>query len=207
MELKRVLAVVAFLASSCAGMVYRRDAQCDFTDITIDEEVFSRLIARLPEGIESGPRGYRSFLVPGLEVGGETFDGLSKLRQFGPAIPYCTNGTRKVQVDFYSEGDMQSWTPWKTCSGDEGRIIVRARYTRFTFQFRIVESTEAGVKLELDRLLPVATQGAHIDVEGAGRGIRGVFEVLSYLVPSFAEEVWSREFFRNVNKAFRMIRE
>ncbi|XP_049276350.1 uncharacterized protein LOC119373272 isoform X3 [Rhipicephalus sanguineus] len=206
MELTKLLAVVAFLASSSAAMVYSRDAQCDFTDVNIDDEVFSRLIARLPESVESGPQGYRT-LFPGLEVGGQTFEGLNKLRQFGPAIPYCTSGTRMVQVDFFSDGDVQSWSPWKTCSGDEGRVTLRAMFTRFTFQFRIVESTAAGVKLELDRLLPVGMQGVHIDVDGAGREVRGAFEVLSYLIPSFAEEVWTKEFSRNVNKGFRMIDE
>ncbi|KAL1418046.1 hypothetical protein MTO96_026324 [Rhipicephalus appendiculatus] len=205
MELTKVLAVVAFLASSCAAVAYRRGPECDFTDVTIDDEVFSRLIARFPEDIESGEQGYRSFLLPGLEVGGENFKGLNKLRQFGPAIPYCSRGTRMVQVDFYGEGNMQVWSPWKACWGDQGRITVRATFTRFTFQFRVVESTAAGGKLALERLLPVATQGVHFDVEGAGRGASRVLEVLSYLVPSYAETLWSRAFFRNVNNAFVMI--
>ncbi|KAL1418048.1 hypothetical protein MTO96_026326 [Rhipicephalus appendiculatus] len=126
MELTKVLAVVAFLASSCAAMVYRRDVQCDFTDVNIDDEVFSRLIARLPESLESGPEGYHT-LFPGIEVGRQTFEGLNKLRQFGPAIPYCTNGARMVQVDFYSDGDARSWSPWKICSDDQvfSRLIAK----------------------------------------------------------------------------------
>ncbi|KAL1418053.1 hypothetical protein MTO96_026330 [Rhipicephalus appendiculatus] len=186
MALAKMFAAVAFLASACRAMVYRTDSACDFTDVAIDGEIFSRLIARLPESIESGPQGYHT-LLPGLEVGGLTAKGLNKLRPCGPVIPYCTNGTRMVQVDFYEDGDTHFLSPWKVCTGDEGRIMIRAMFTRSTFQFRIVESTAAGVKLEFDRLLPVTTQGVQIFVQGA--------------------EVWKKEFFRSVHKAFRMINE
>ncbi|KAL1418050.1 hypothetical protein MTO96_026328 [Rhipicephalus appendiculatus] len=108
-----------------------------------------------------------------------------------------------VQVDIDDDGDTRFLSPWKACTGDEGRIMMRARVTRYTFQFRIVESTATGVKLEFDRLLPVTTQGVQIFVLGAGHGVSSVFETLSYLLPSFMEEVWNKEFFRNVDKAFQ----
>ncbi|KAH7972815.1 uncharacterized protein LOC119375583 [Rhipicephalus sanguineus] len=206
MGLSKVFAVVAFLASSCGAMFYRTDAPCDFTDVTIDDEVFSRLIARLPEGMQSGRQGYTT-LFPGFEVGELTVDGLTKLRQFGPAIPYCSNGTRMVQVDVFSDGDTHFWSPWKTCSGDEGRVTVRALFTRFTFQFRVIESSASGVKLEFDRALPVITQSVRIEVEGAGPVVRGVFEILSALVPSMVEEVWLGQFFMIINDSFRSINE
>ncbi|XP_049276349.1 uncharacterized protein LOC119373272 isoform X2 [Rhipicephalus sanguineus] len=187
-------------------MVYSRDAPCEFADVTIDDEAFSRLIARLPEGMESGPQGYRP-LFPGIEVGGLTVDGLTKLRQFGPAIPFCANGTRMVQVDFFSDGDTHFWSPWKSCSGDEGRVTARAGLTRFTLQFRVIESSASGLKLEFDRALPVITQSVRIEVEGAGRVVRGVFEVLSALLPSIMEEHWMGLFFENINKGLRLINE
>ncbi|KAL1418045.1 hypothetical protein MTO96_026323 [Rhipicephalus appendiculatus] len=182
------------------------DATYDFTDVTIDDDVFPRLIARLPEGIESGPQSYQSYL-PGLQVGGLTAHGLSKLRQFGPAILYSTNEARMVQVDLLSEGDVQFWLPWKTCSGDQGRITVRAAFARFTFQFVIVESTDAGVELELHRFLPVTTQDVRIEVEGVGRAVRHTFEILSALLPSATKSFWNKEFKRNVIKAFSMMNE
>uniref|UniRef100_A0A131YN35 Metastriate one of each protein family n=1 Tax=Rhipicephalus appendiculatus TaxID=34631 RepID=A0A131YN35_RHIAP len=206
MGLPKVLAVVAFLASSCAAMLYRTDSPCDFTDVTIDDEVFSRLIARLPEGSGSGPQGFHT-LLPGFEVGRQIFEGLSKLKKFGPTIPFCAKGTRMVQADFFSDGDAHFWSPWKTCSGDEGRVTVRAGLTRFTLQFRVVESSASGIKLEFDRALPVTTQSVRIEVEGAGRVVRGVFEVLSALLPSFVEELWMGQIFLNINKGFRSINE
>ncbi|XP_037275391.2 uncharacterized protein LOC119168058 [Rhipicephalus microplus] len=187
-------------------MAYRTGTTCDFMSINVNEEVISRLIARLPESMESGPQGYHAVLL-GLEVGGLTAECLKKLHQFGPVIPYCSNGTHMVQVDMYTDGEVHFWSPWKACSGHEGRIIIRSMFGRFTFLFRVVESTAAGVELELHRLLPVTTQDVFIDVEGAGRAVRGPLEILRYLLPSFAEEVWGQQFFRTVNKAFYMIRE
>ncbi|KAL1418057.1 hypothetical protein MTO96_026334 [Rhipicephalus appendiculatus] len=182
-------------------------APCDFTDVTIDDELFSRLVAKLPEGMESGPQGYHTFVFAGLEAGGLTVHGLSKMQQFGPAIPFCANGSRMLQVDLYSSGDTHFSTPWKTCSGNEGHITIQASFTRFTFQFRVVESTAAGVKLEFDRALPVVTQGVRISVDGAGRAVRATFEILSALLPSFMEELWSSQYSLNINKAFRLINE
>uniref|UniRef100_A0A6M2CZJ6 Putative conserved secreted protein n=1 Tax=Rhipicephalus microplus TaxID=6941 RepID=A0A6M2CZJ6_RHIMP len=202
MEFLKVLSVVAFLASFCDALYYRTDTPCDFTGVSIDDEVLSRLITRLPEGLESGPEGLY-MLFPGFEVGRQTFYGLSKLQKFGPTIPYCANGTRMVQADFFSDDDTHFWSPWKTCSGDEGRVVVRAGFTRFTLQFRVVDSSALGVKLEFHRALPVTVQGVRLEVEGAGRVVRGVFEVLSMLLPSFVEELWMGQFFQNLHEGFR----
>uniref|UniRef100_A0A6G5A2B8 Uncharacterized protein n=1 Tax=Rhipicephalus microplus TaxID=6941 RepID=A0A6G5A2B8_RHIMP len=158
MEFLKVLSVVAFLASFCDALYYRTDTPCDFTGISIDDEVLSRLTTRLPEGLESGPEGLY-MLFPGFEVGRQTFDGLSKLQKFGPTIPYCANGTRMVQADFFSDDDTHFWSPWKTCSGDEGRVVVRARFTRFTLQFRVVDSPALGVKSRISSRPPCYCAG------------------------------------------------
>ncbi|KAL1418047.1 hypothetical protein MTO96_026325 [Rhipicephalus appendiculatus] len=63
-------------------MVYRTDTQCDFTDVAIDDEVFSGLIARLPESMETGPQRYHE-LLPGHEVGGLTAEGLNRTAPLG----------------------------------------------------------------------------------------------------------------------------
>lgn len=176
---------------------------CGFTDVTVNDEVLSRRIARLPEGMESGPQDYR-LIFPGLQVGGITVHGLSKLRQFGPVIPYCTNGSRMVQVEIYSGGETHFLAPWKTCSGDSGHIKLDASLARFTFQFRITESTAAGVKFEFDRALPVVTQGVRIYVDGASPAVRATVEVLSAVLPAFIEHLFSSQFLQNVSKAFQL---
>ncbi|KAH6927126.1 hypothetical protein HPB50_027085 [Hyalomma asiaticum] len=204
MGLAKMLAVIAFLASSCAAMFYRPDSPCDFTDVSIDNEVFSKLIAKLPEGMEVGPQGSHSFL-PGMEVGSPKLHGLNKLRQFGPAIPYCVNGTRMVQVEVFTGGETYLSSPWKTCSDDEGIVMLRAMFTRFTLLFRVVESTPEGVKLELDGAYPTVSQGVRVVVEGAGEPLRVAIEVLTALVPSFMEELWTIEFSKDIRNAFRTL--
>lgn len=201
-----LLGAFALLSSTQAAMFHKTDAPCTFADVNIDDEVFSGLIAKLPESIEYGPQRYHSIL-PGLEVGGQTFEGLNKLRLFGPVIPYCFNKTRMVQADFFSDGDTRFWVPWKTCTGDEGRISMRCDYTRFTFQFRVVQSTVEGIKLEFDRAHPITTLGIRIFVQGSGSAVRATLEVLSALLPSFMQELWSGQFSKGINKAFQMSNE
>ncbi|KAH7941656.1 hypothetical protein HPB49_015858 [Dermacentor silvarum] len=179
------------------------DAPCDFTDVHLDEEIFSRLLVKLPEGFESGPREF-GYVDTGIETGGVTVHGLSKLRQFGPPVPYCANGRRMVQVDFYSDDPIYFSWPWRVCSGDEGLLMFRSTFLRFTAQFAILESSSKGVKLEFERALPVTTQSIRLAVEGAGRVVRTITEVLSALLPSVAEQVWNIYFSRELPKAFRI---
>ncbi|KAL1418055.1 hypothetical protein MTO96_026332 [Rhipicephalus appendiculatus] len=163
---------------------------------TLTTKVFSRLVAKLPERIEYGPHGYRT-LLPGLDVGGQTFEGLRNLRLLGSPIPYCSNGTRMVQADFLSDFDTHFWAPWKTCSGDEGRVSMRCSLTRFTFLFRVLPATVEGVKLEFDRAIPVSALGIRLFVEGSASGVRATLEVLilSALLPAFMQELWSGTIF------------
>lgn len=184
-------------------MVYRTDSPCDFTDVHLDDEIFSKLLVKLPEGFESGPQEFHS-AFPGIEIGGITVHGLSKLSQFGPPIPYCANGRRMVQVDFYNDHPIYFSAPWKACSGDEGQLTLRSTFSRFTAQFAIVESSGEGVKLEFERQLPVTTQSIRVGVEGAGRALNTIFEVLSALLPSVAEQSWNMQFSRDLARAFRM---
>ncbi|KAL3200579.1 hypothetical protein MRX96_043273 [Rhipicephalus microplus] len=175
----KVLSVVAFLASFCDALYYRTDTPCDFTGVSIDDEVLSRLITRLPEGLESGPEGLY-MLFPGFEVGRQTFDGLrqaaevrthdSLLRQRNP------HGASRLLQRMTTRTSGRHGRPAR---GDEGRVVVRARI-------------HSGVRLEVD---------------GAGRVVRGVFEVLSMLLPSFVEELWMGQFFQNLHEGFRSMNE
>ncbi|KAH7941657.1 hypothetical protein HPB49_015859 [Dermacentor silvarum] len=184
-------------------MVYRTDAPCDFTDVHLDEEILSELLDKLPEGFESGPQEFRS-AFPGIEIGGLTVHGLRKLRQFGPPIPYCAKGRRMVQMDLYNDDPIYFSAPWKACSGDRGQLMLRSAFLRFTAQFAIVESSGEGVKLEFERALPVTTQSIRVGVKGAGRGLNNIFQVLSALLPSVAEEFWNVQFSHYLARAFRM---
>ncbi|XP_075553959.1 uncharacterized protein LOC142586973 [Dermacentor variabilis] len=206
MALATLLVVIAFFYSSCAAMVYRTDDPCDFKDIQLDDEMFSKLLAKLPEGLEYGPQRFHS-LLPGIEVGGITLHGLSKLRQFGPPIPYCAKGKRMVQVDFYNGEPIEFASPWKTCSGQQGELALRSMFLRFTAQFTIVESSGRGLKLEFERALPVTTGNVRVVVRGVGDIVLDTLEALSALLPSVLEEAWNRQFSYNLARAFRMARE
>ncbi|KAL1418028.1 hypothetical protein MTO96_026308 [Rhipicephalus appendiculatus] len=205
MAWSNLLGLVALMASSCGALIFRTEVPCNVTGVNIDDEVFSRLIAKLPEGREYGPpgyqRGYRT-VRPGLEVGGATVHGLSKLRRFGPAIPYCAKGRRMVQADFISFGDARFTWPWKTCWGNEGNVTIRAELTRYTFQFRIAESAAPDVKLEFDYARPATTQDVRVEVEGVGREVQGVFEILRVLFRNSLKDFWLSTFSRNLNTGF-----
>ncbi|XP_075553953.1 uncharacterized protein LOC142586970 [Dermacentor variabilis] len=206
MGLAKLLVVVAFLSSSCAAMVHSTDDPCDFTNIQLDDEMFSKLLAKLPEGLEYGPQRFHS-LLPGVDVGGMSVRGLSKLRQFGPPIPYCAKGKHMVQVDFYNGEPIEFASPWKTCSGQQGELALRSVFLRFTAQFTIVESSGEGLNLEFERALPVTTENIRIVVRGIGHIVLDTVEILSALLPSVLEEAWNRQFSYNLARAFRMARE
>ncbi|XP_075553951.1 uncharacterized protein LOC142586966 [Dermacentor variabilis] len=199
------LAVVCMALSSAVASIIPDDP-CDFTNIQLDDEMFSKLLAKLPEGLEHGPQRFHS-LLPGVDVGGMTVRGLSKLRQFGPPIPYCAKGKRMVQVDFYNGEPIEFASPWKTCSGQQGELALRSMFLRFTAQFTIVESSGEGLKLEFERALPVTTENIRVVVRGAGHVVLNTLEALSALLPSVLEEAWNRQFSYNLARAFRMARE
>ncbi|KAH7941660.1 hypothetical protein HPB49_015862 [Dermacentor silvarum] len=164
-----------------------RPDTCDFSGLRLDNEV-ARVLARLPENHLPGPLELQPY-GPGLEVAGFSLKGLNKLRLYGPLFPYCINGSRLLQVDFVNDGDIVLSLPWKACSGHEGRFSVRAMFSRFTAQFRIVESSDKGVKLEpMGRIVPVTTEGLRVIVDGAGTEvcITMAFHYLWFAVSSTA---------------------
>nr|XP_050037369.1 uncharacterized protein LOC129380074 [Dermacentor andersoni] len=206
MGLAKLFVVITFFFSSCAAMVYRTDGPCDFTNIQLDDEMFSKLLVKLPEVLEYGPQRFRS-LLPGVDVGGMTVRGLSKLRQFGPPIPYCAEGRRMVQVDFYNGEPIELASPWKTCSGQQGELALRSMFLRFTAQFTIIKPSGEGLKLQFERALPVTTQNIRVVVRGMGDIVLDAVKTLSALLPSVLEEAWNSQFPHNLARAFRMVRE
>nr|XP_050037372.1 uncharacterized protein LOC126534166 [Dermacentor andersoni] len=197
-----VLAVAAYLVTSCAATLYGAETACDFSDLNLDNEV-ARVLARLPEIQVSGPQQLQPYF-PGLEVAAFTMKGLNKLRLYGRLFPYCVKGSRMVQADFVNDGDIVLSLPWKACSGHEGRFSVRAKFSRFTAQFRILKPSEEGVKLELmGRIVPVTTVGLRAMVEGAGTKVRAASEILSAVFPSVVNELWYWEFSLEFDRAMR----
>ncbi|XP_075553952.1 uncharacterized protein LOC142586967 [Dermacentor variabilis] len=197
-----VLAVAAYLVTSCAVTLCGAETTCDISDLNLDNEV-ARVLARLPEIQASGPQELQPYF-PGLEVAGFTIKGLNKLRLCGPLFPYCVNGSRMLQVDFVNDGDIVLSLPWKACSGHEGRFSVRAMFSRFTAQFRILKPSEEGVKLELmGRIVPVTTEGLRGVVEGAGTEVRSASEILSVVFPSVVNELWYWQFSLDFDRAMR----
>ncbi|XP_049526777.1 uncharacterized protein LOC119459559 isoform X2 [Dermacentor silvarum] len=197
-----ILAVVAYLTPSCAATLYGADTTCDFSGLRLDNEV-ARVLARLPENYVPNPQELQPY-VPGLELAGFSVKGLNKLRLYGPLFPYCINGSRMLYADIVNDGDIVLSLPWKACSGHEGRFSVRAMFSRFTAQFRILESSDEGVKLGLmGRIAPVTTEGLRAIVDGAGTEVRSAFQVLSALFPSLVDEVWYWQFALEFHRALR----
>ncbi|XP_075553958.1 uncharacterized protein LOC142586972 [Dermacentor variabilis] len=202
MGLTKFLGVIAFFSSSCAAMLYRTDDPCNFSGVRLDDEMFSKLLANLPEDLEYGPEGFHS-LLPGIDVSRRiTMRGLKKLRPFGAPIPYCAKGKRMVQVDFYNIEPIEFSTPFKTCSGQQGELLLRSMFVRFTAQFTIAESTGEGVNLKFKRALPVTTQTIRVVVKGLGPGVHHTVEALSALLPSVLQEAWDNQFPFNIGRSF-----
>lgn len=197
-----LFAVIGFLSTTSTATLYGADTTCDFTGLRLVNEL-SRMLGRLPENHAFGPQRLRPFW-PGLELGGLSAEGLNKLRLYGPLFPYCINGTRMLQVDFLNDGDTTLSLPWKTCSGHEGRFKLRTMLSRFTAQFRVVESAGNEVKLEpMGRIVPVTTDGIRVVIEGAGSEVRTAFEVLSAMFPGVVNEVWYWKFSLVFDRTFR----
>ncbi|KAL1418032.1 hypothetical protein MTO96_026311 [Rhipicephalus appendiculatus] len=157
---------------------------CDFAGVDLEGAV-DELLAKLPEKVTSFEGEYHT-LVPGIEIGYPVAIGLNKLRRYGPALPYCVNGTRFLKVDVMNNGDLAFTSPWRSCSGQEGHMKLLAHYSSWTVIFRVSPGGSGGdVVLTYDApALPVHVQDIYLVVEGAGDTIRTASRVLSKLLPS-----------------------
>ncbi|KAH6927124.1 hypothetical protein HPB50_027083 [Hyalomma asiaticum] len=179
------------------------DPSCDFRGLRLREEL-SRVLPRLAKVPAMRPQELSPYF-PGLEIAEFTLEGLDGLTLYGPITTYCINGTRMLQADFINDGRAITFSlPWKTCSGHEGLFKVRATLFRFTAQFRVMESSGDGVKLEpSSRIVPVATRDLRAFVEGAGSEVREASEMLSALLPGLLEELWYWKFAFEFDRRFR----
>lgn len=195
-----VVALV-LMAVAVSAQHYRSDPSCDFTNFD-PEAAVSRLLAKIPE--ELGVDEQRSnTVIPGFEIGGTQMRYLNRLSQFGPAIPYCVNGSRSLQVDFITKTRVFITAPWRTCSGKEGKIMLSAGVARFTVQFDVVGSGAGNSisRLRLRELGPAATEELFLAVTGAGRAMETVTVILSKIFEGVLREAWNTAFFPTIRKA------
>lgn len=190
---------VLFVVAAVSAHHSSSDPSCDFTGFS-GEEAVSRFLAKMPKEANVGKQQFRT-IFPGFEVGGLQVRGLQRLRQFGPAIPYCVNGSRQLQVDLINDGRIFFSVPWKTCSGKEGSIMLSAGVSRFTLQFGLVESVSgsAEVSLRLRDYAPSATEEIFVAVKGFDdRAIAPVTMILSKIFDGVLREAWNVVFNQEV---------
>ncbi|XP_049526769.1 uncharacterized protein LOC125946795 [Dermacentor silvarum] len=193
---------VAFTALSSTVARVFPGSTCNFTGIDVDGAI-ARLITKFPDHEFIGPEKFYPVFA-GFEIRGINASGFHKLQQYGPAIPYCMNGSRMVQVDFIKTGDVVLTTPWRHCSGQEGTITLRSEVSRFTTQFHIAQSErEEDIKLFCrGPTIPLTTENIQINVDGAGPNANTVAGILAMVFPGITKELWNQQFFYPLSRAF-----
>lgn len=178
------------------GQPFHSGPSCDFRGIDVDTAV-SRFLAKMPKDAKIGRKPFHT-IFPGFEVGGLQIQGLQLLRQFGPAIPYCVNGSRQLQVDLINKGRIFLSVPWRTCSGNEGSIMLSAGVSRFTVQLGLVRSNSARgeVNPHLVDYAPAATEELFVGVLGAGPAAEPVTVALSKIFDGVLREAWNNVFYQ-----------
>lgn len=194
------LAVVIFLVIMVAPTSYGKD--CVFTDLNLDAALTSVIteLSKYEECIQPDIRSYRGLLY--IECCNVT--GLGNLRQYGPLLPYCVNGTRKLQVDLVNHGDpIEVIMNWTTYTGIEGTLVLGAQLSRFTLQFEVVERPSGNsIVLRLEEpVVPVATEMAYAVVGNVGEIARAATTFWSDLLPSVTERAWKYYFFEHLRWA------
>lgn len=194
-----VVASLLFMVVAVRGQHWSSDRSCDFTGFN-PEAAMSRFLAKVPEEANIGNQQFKT-LFPGFQVGGLQARGLNHLRQFGPAIPYCVNGSRLLQVDLLSRRSISIKVPWKTCSGKEGSIMLSALVVRFTLQLSLVDSVSGsgGILLRVRDYAPAATEELFVTVLSAGRVVMTTETVvLSKIFDGVLRQAWNDMFYDDV---------
>lgn len=198
----RVLASVIFMAAVATAMHYRTDVPCDFSGFNPNLAV-TRLISKFPKYVTFGPEGFTE-IFPGFEGGRLNVSGFQRLTQYGPALPYCMNGSRFLQFELVNDDDVVMSTPWRTCSGNQGSISLRTEFSRFTVQLAVGRAGVNDVALSYQGpTVPVSTVNPYLVVDGAGDALRMVAGTLSKIFSPITLELWHNQFFSNFYAALK----
>ncbi|KAK8780679.1 hypothetical protein V5799_017981 [Amblyomma americanum] len=206
MAFVKVLAAVVLVALGvAAGPFNTKGAKCDLPDIDLEDEV-DKLLEKIPKSFfPGGQRGYTP-IFDGLEFGDVNVTGMNKIQRSGPVIPYCKKGSSMVQVELINEGEVECTAPWRVCSGDEGKLQLRAEFTRFTLHLMVDREGSSGTYFSMDgefSTMPVMIYNVDFVVEGLGDFGKISSVALSKLFPSLFSELWMQGFFSTFRKALR----
>lgn len=177
------------------------ETDCSFTDLDLGGALTS-VITQLSKHEQQMSDGISPY-VDLLDIQCCNMSGLRLLRQYGPLLHYCVNGTRKFQVDLVHNGSIEVIMSWTLYNGDKGTLTVGAELSRFTLQFVVLEQPpEKTIALRLEYpLVPVATKMTYATVEGVGETVRAATELWSNLWPSVTQRVWNEYFLEYLRRA------
>ncbi|XP_050037356.2 uncharacterized protein [Dermacentor andersoni] len=202
MALRYLCLAVACTALPFAVASIFPGSACDFTGIDVEGAV-ARLIAKLPDDVVTGSEEFYP-VIAGFEVRAFDATGFRKLQQFGPAMPHCVNGTRRVQVEFINTGDVVLVAPWRHCSGLQGTFRLRSALSSFKTHFHIgLGERDNDIKLSYHGpTLPLTTDNVQVNVGGAWPNANTVAGILAIVFPAVVRELWNAQFFFRLSQAF-----
>lgn len=197
----QMIAAVLFMATSAAS--YSSGGECDFSGVDLDSAV-EELLAKFPTNSTLTMEKFVP-LIAGLEVGALSVSGLNKIMRYGAVQPFCVRGARFLQVDIINNDDLVFQAPWRTCSGHEGRAMIRAEFARFTVLLRVDRGGfhDNFVLRYEGPTVPVNTYNAYLVVEGAGEGGKIASSIVSKLFPAFTNEMWNFHFLTYFTRLLR----
>uniref|UniRef100_A0A023FS52 Putative secreted protein n=1 Tax=Amblyomma cajennense TaxID=34607 RepID=A0A023FS52_AMBCJ len=206
MAFVKILAAVVLMALAVAASPYStKGGKCDMPDIDLEKEVDS-LLEKMPKSFLPGSHRGFSPIFAGLEFGDVNATGMNKIKRSGPVIPYCTKGSSMVQVELINLRAVEFTAPWRTCSGQEGELLLSAEFSRFTVHMPVDSERSNGKYLAMGEkfsAVPVMIYNVDFVVKGLGDFGRISSGVLSKLFPTFFTELWMQGFSSSFRLALR----
>lgn len=202
---QHLLPSLAFMIVAVAAVPSQKGTPCDFTGFDSYATV-SRILAKMPPSTKPAHNKF-SAVFPGFELGELIVSGLPHLEQYGPVHPFCVNGSRLLQVDLIHRRDVTMSMEWRSCSGMQGNVTLRAELSRFTVLFRLSDSGVGnGTALSfVAPVAPVTLEGAQVGVEGANRAMKIVTGVLSNVFEGVVREAYNQLFFSTFYGALQRV--
>ncbi|KAL1418031.1 hypothetical protein MTO96_026310 [Rhipicephalus appendiculatus] len=185
--------LLLFMVASATS--YVTSNECDFSGVDLNGAV-EQILATFPRNVTINEDKFQP-IFKGLEVGGVIAAGMNQIKRYGALKPFCVDSQRFLEVDFINNADVAFYFPWRTCSGNEGTVMMHAEFSRFTVIFRVEAGgfAENAVLRYEGPTVPVNTHNVHVIIEGAGSAGRVFSGILSKVLSSFANEFWNDEFF------------